>query len=42
MVVYVWQQQLDPDTVCIPYLTSLGDLLGAILLICVFLVHVYV
>jgi len=37
LVAFVWQQHQDPDNVCIPYLTSLGDLLGIALLTCVFL-----
>ena len=37
MVAFVWRQERDPDNVCIPYLTAIGDLLGTGLLTCVFL-----
>ena len=38
MVGFVWRHERDPDNVCIPYLTAIGDLLGTALLTCVFLV----
>eukprot|EP00069_Balaena_mysticetus_P009361 bmy_20170T0 len=34
-----WNQALDPDDHCIPYLTGLGDLLGTGLLALCFLAH---
>ncbi|XP_036726480.1 solute carrier family 41 member 3 isoform X5 [Balaenoptera musculus] len=34
-----WNQALDPDDHCIPYLTGLGDLLGTSLLALCFLAH---
>ncbi|XP_066899357.1 solute carrier family 41 member 3 isoform X2 [Kogia breviceps] len=34
-----WNQALDPDNHCIPYLTGLGDLLGTSLLALCFLAH---
>ncbi|CAF4223486.1 unnamed protein product [Rotaria sp. Silwood2] len=37
IVPFVWRRHGDPDNVCIPYLTSTGDLLGTALLTCVFL-----
>ncbi|XP_006895227.1 PREDICTED: solute carrier family 41 member 3 isoform X1 [Elephantulus edwardii] len=37
MVRLTWQQALDPDSHCIPYLTGLGDLLGTGLLALCFL-----
>jgi len=37
MVAFVWKHERDPDNVCIPYLTAIGDLLGTALLTCVFL-----
>ncbi|CAF3492478.1 unnamed protein product [Rotaria sordida] len=37
IVPFVWRQHGDPDNICIPYLTSSGDLLGTALLTCVFL-----
>lgn len=37
MVTFVWRHERDPDNVCIPYLTAIGDLLGTALLTCVFL-----
>ncbi|CAF0934245.1 unnamed protein product [Rotaria sp. Silwood1] len=37
IVSFVWRHRRDPDNVCIPYLTSTGDLLGTALLTCVFL-----
>jgi solute carrier family 41 len=37
MVAFVWRHERDPDNVCIPYLTAIGDLLGTALLTCVFL-----
>ncbi|CAF0722974.1 unnamed protein product [Adineta ricciae] len=37
MVKFVWRHERDPDNVCIPYLTAIGDLLGTALLTCVFL-----
>ncbi|CAF1395639.1 unnamed protein product [Rotaria sordida] len=37
MVAYTWRHERDPDNVCIPYLTAIGDLLGTALLTCVFL-----
>ena len=42
MVAFVWQHNRDPDNVCIPYLTSIGDLLGTTLLTCVFLLIFYI
>ncbi|CAF0825967.1 unnamed protein product [Adineta ricciae] len=41
MVAFVWRQGQDPDNICIPYLTAIGDLLGTGLLTCVFLVLSY-
>ncbi|CAF0806451.1 unnamed protein product [Adineta steineri] len=38
MVGFVWRQNRDPDNVCIPYLTAIGDLLGTALLTSVFLI----
>ena len=32
LVNYLWQQNIDPDNAAIPYLTSMGDLLGGGLL----------
>ena len=32
LVDYLWQQNIDPDNAAIPYLTSMGDLLGGGLL----------
>lgn len=37
MVDFVWRRRQDPDSVCIPYLTAFGDLIGTGLLTCVFL-----
>ena len=37
MVTFVWRHERDPDNVCIPYLTAIGDLLGTALLTSVFL-----
>ncbi|CAF4037392.1 unnamed protein product, partial [Adineta steineri] len=37
LVIFVWRHERDPDNVCIPYLTAIGDLLGTALLTCVFL-----
>ncbi|CAF4392216.1 unnamed protein product, partial [Adineta steineri] len=37
LVIFVWIHERDPDNVCIPYLTAIGDLLGTALLTCVFL-----
>ncbi|CAF3273454.1 unnamed protein product [Rotaria socialis] len=37
MVAFAWRHERDPDNVCIPYLTAIGDLLGTALLTCVFL-----
>jgi len=42
MVTFVWKQNLDPDNVCIPYLTAIGDLLGTLLLTGVFLFLRYI
>ena len=32
LVHWLWRNSIDPDVAAIPYLTSLGDLLGGILL----------
>jgi cation transporter-like permease len=32
LVHWLWSQKIDPDNAAIPYLTSLGDLLGGALL----------
>ncbi|CAF1065993.1 unnamed protein product [Rotaria magnacalcarata] len=37
LVPFAWKQGHDPDNTCIPYLTSIGDLLGIALLTCVFI-----
>ena len=37
MVAFVWRHLRDPDSICIPYLTAIGDLLGICLLTSVFL-----
>ena len=37
MVAFVWRHFRDPDSICIPYLTAIGDLLGICLLASVFL-----
>ena len=42
MVTFVWQHHRDPDNVCIPYLTAIGDFLGTALLTCVFLFLLYI
>ncbi len=30
---FAWKLRLNPDNVCIPYLTSTGDFLGVVLLL---------
>lgn len=42
MVTFVWERHRDPDNVCIPYLTAIGDVLGTALLTCVFLFLRYI
>ncbi|CAF0726278.1 unnamed protein product [Didymodactylos carnosus] len=37
-VTFVWKHKRDPDNVCIPYLTAIGDLLGTGLLACAFII----
>lgn len=40
LVMFVWRLKKNPDNSCIPYLTSLGDLLGvSFLLLCMYLVY---
>ena len=39
LVHWLWSRGIDPDNAAIPYLTSLGDLLGGALLAAAF--HIY-
>ena len=36
LVAWLWNQNIDPDVAAIPYLTSLGDLIGGLLLAATF------
>ena len=42
LVAWLWTRGTDPDSAAIPYLTSLGDLLGGILLSGAFYTNEYV
>ena len=42
LVEYLWTNGIDPDNAAIPYLTSLGDLLGGALLAIVVVTEYYV